>query len=117
MELPMLDDEEWRQLTPLLRGFTDSIKRHREHHSSTVQEATNSANPDPALQKYFDLTGFKETNINALWHHQISLYGEPCERCSKPLRTRGAKMCVECGWRKSNNSLECDASKATRASS
>src|SRR5882724_11712074 len=67
-ELPMLDAAEWAQLDPVLRGFTSSIRRHREYHSSSMDEARAEANMDPALELYFKLTGYRETNIDALWH-------------------------------------------------
>jgi hypothetical protein len=108
----MLDEAEWAQLQPELSGFMSSIKRHREYHnSSSIEEARANANMDPALEIYFKLTGFKETNIDALWHHRISLYGEPCPECGKPLRTHVARFCAECGWKKSNPALNNDAPK------
>jgi len=113
--MPMLEEHEWRQLEPLLSGFIRDIKRYREYHSTSLQEATKAVGSDPVLQKYFELTGFRETNINALWHHRVSLYGEPCQRCGKHLRTSLAKLCAECGWRKPDSSFESDALKATRA--
>lgn len=108
----MLDEAEWAQLQPELSGIISSIKRHREyHHSSSIEEARANAIKDPALELYFKLTGFEETNIDALWHHRISLYGEPCPECSKPLRTKVARFCAECGWKKSNPALNNDAPK------
>jgi hypothetical protein len=114
VEIPMLEEHEWQQVEPLLTSFVKDVKRHREYHSSSVHEATKASSPDPALQKYFELTGFREANIDALWHHRASLYGHPCLRCTKPLRTHAAKLCAECGWRKPNDSLEGDACQATR---
>lgn len=99
----MLDDAEWGQLHPLLSGFISNIKRYREYHGASIEEATKNTNADPALQRYFELIGFRETNINALWHHRISLYGDPCPHCGKPLRTLVANKCVECGWQKEPN--------------
>lgn len=48
----------------------------------------------PVREKYLEMTGFKETNHNAIMHHQISIYGEPCENCGKPLRTPQAAFCA-----------------------
>jgi hypothetical protein len=77
--MPMLDDAEWREIAPLLRG---------------------SDNPEIcelALARYHELTGLRETNINAIWHHRASLFGPPCSNCGKPLRTPKAKWCPACG--------------------
>ncbi len=40
-----------------------------------------------ALRLYERITGFKETNPKALFHHQLSICGPPCLTCGKPLRT------------------------------
>ena len=50
----------------------------------------------PVLNEYERITGFHETNINALYHHRSSLYGSPCGNCGKPLRRPQAKMCGTC---------------------
>jgi hypothetical protein len=52
---------------------------------------------DRILRRYFELTGFEETNANAGWHHVASQYGAPCSSCGKPLRTPRARMCAACG--------------------
>ena len=103
----MLNEAEWEQLYPLLSSFVSDIKRYREYNGASIEQVTAATASDPALERYFELTGFKETNINALWHHRISRYGDPCPQCGKPLRTHVARMCPECGWQKeSKNSFE-----------
>lgn len=72
MKLPMLDESEFALVE-----------------SKTRQEA---------LAEFNRLTGFNETNINAVWHHRISLYGPPCPQCGKVLRTPVAFKCFECGY-------------------
>jgi hypothetical protein len=77
-DIPMLDDAEWSQ----------------------VWAAQQSARPDgrlAALAEYERLTGFRETNYNALFHHRIAAHGPPCPRCGKVLRTPVAYKCFECG--------------------
>ncbi|QDE65770.1 MULTISPECIES: hypothetical protein [Myxococcus] len=51
----------------------------------------------PALREYERLTGFRETNINAVLHHRLILFGPPCTTCGKPLRTPQARYCAACG--------------------
>ena len=50
----------------------------------------------PVLAEYERITDFRETNINAVFHHRLSLYGPPCRFCGKPLRTPEAKFCGAC---------------------
>jgi hypothetical protein len=73
MEMPMLEEHE---ATYVLKGGHD---------------------PDRILQRYRELTGFEETNANAIWHHVVGLYGAPCFSCGKPPRTPCARMCAACG--------------------
>lgn len=51
-----------------------------------------------ALLDHFNgITGFGETEPNAIMHHRISMYGPPCEACGKPYRTLVATICAACG--------------------
>lgn len=51
------------------------------------------------LDRYREITGFDETNINAVHHHRLSLYGDPCPACGKPFRTPQARYCASCGFK------------------
>ncbi|MGF7170299.1 hypothetical protein FHS91_001976 [Sphingobium xanthum] len=77
--MPMLDDREWATIFPLL------------------QAGAQAGEKQPALEAYFRLTGFRETNFNAIWHHRRSLYGPCCKHCGRPLRTSRARWCAACG--------------------
>jgi len=48
------------------------------------------------LNEYERVTGYHETNPNAIYHHVLSLYGPPCSHCGKPLRTPQARFCGSC---------------------
>lgn len=52
------------------------------------------------LNYYNDLTGFGETEPNAIMHHSIVLIGPDCENCGKPYRTPLAKLCAACGTKR-----------------
>jgi hypothetical protein len=76
--MPMVDDAEFAEVTAL--NPHERLK-------------------DPlayVLKEYERVTGFKETNPNAVLHHKISLYGPPCKKCGRPLRTPQAKLCGSC---------------------
>ena len=100
MVIPMLEDHEWVKIQEALKEGLESVKR--EQH--VQKKKLNQVEPlelrfQKALELYERITGFKETNHNALWHHRVSLYGPPCEKCEKPLRTPKASLCAACGTR------------------
>jgi hypothetical protein len=90
MDIPMLNDEE---ATIAYRLYGEGFKRNRTGLSR--QERFQAL-----LDYYFELTGFKETEPNAIMHHVISIYGPDCENCGKPYRTPRAKLCAACGHRR-----------------
>ncbi len=96
----MLTDEEWQRVSPLLTDMVAAIKQYRQEHACGIAEATatTAGVGARALAVYEDLTGFRETNVNALFHHRLSLYGPPCGKCGKPLRTPQARYCAMCDW-------------------
>jgi hypothetical protein len=97
MEIPMLEEHEWDQVLPELRRGIERIKHYRQTHAASLQEAKQQVYGEGALERYYQITGFRATNVNALWHHRLSLFGPPCRACGKPLRTTRAKLCAACG--------------------
>jgi hypothetical protein len=77
----MLDDDEFRHALSF-RGTGQGDLQERQF--------------GPVLAEYERITGYRETNINAFYHHLTSLYGPPCSRCGKPLRSPNAKLCGAC---------------------
>lgn len=91
MEIPMLDEDEYQKAYLLYgKGFHNfgvSLKKRQERFKEL-------------LDYYFELTGFIETEPNAIMHHRIELYGPPCENCGKPYRTNRAAFCAACGHKR-----------------
>ena len=85
MDVPMLDENEYKIAHKL---YSERIK---------ILTPAEKAQPDPLLVYYKNLTGFDETNPNAIMHHRIALFGPPCENCGKPYRTSLSKFCAACG--------------------
>ena len=81
-EVPMLDDDEFKRVSALLKTGSEG---------STTERMFG-----PVLNEYERITGIRETNPNAIFHHVLSKYGPPCAHCGKPLRTPRAKMCAAC---------------------
>ena len=97
MEIPMLDEAEWDEVFPRLQNAIAEIEKYRHAHGVALAEAKERGYGRGALERYHELTGFRETNVNALWHHRLALFGPICSSCGKPLRTPRAKFCAECG--------------------
>jgi hypothetical protein len=87
MEVPMLDDEEFKKAKELYSAGFKNIKPDRFK---------------PLIDYYIGLTGFHiaEDEYNIIMHHQISQYGPPCENCGKPYRTPQASFCAACGHKR-----------------
>lgn len=97
MDIPMLDDVEWELLAPHLNSSIGQLKEYRQRTGASLAEAYSVAFGQTALTLYAQMTGFEETNLNALHHHRRSLYGPDCAACGKPLRTPQASFCAACG--------------------
>jgi hypothetical protein len=91
----MLDESEWKIIAPLLFNI-EHLKRFAEGHFVSVAEARNNALGFSALAKYEELTGRRETDVNVVRHHRVAMYGPPCKKCGKPLRTFKARLCAGC---------------------
>ncbi|HXS12807.1 MAG TPA: hypothetical protein VN734_08895 [Acidobacteriaceae bacterium] len=85
-EMPMLDAHEYGQIAAL---YEAGIR-------AAVKNISRDERFAPVLARYQELTGYSETNPNAVMHHRLSLYGPPCSNCGKPLRTPQAKLCGSC---------------------
>ena len=96
IEVPMLDEEEWEQVYPLLVDQLKNVKEYRGKHGVDIQTAMKHIYK-PATEKYFELTGFKEINQNAIWHHRLSDFGQECPQCGHLYRTAKASYCANCG--------------------
>jgi hypothetical protein len=96
MEVPMLDEEEFAEVARLHSEAVQNTKHFREGTGSDLKHPKIADLFRPVRDKYEQLTGVKESNENAIMHHRLALYGPPCERCGKPLRTPTAKLCGNC---------------------
>src|SRR5579864_4312383 len=81
-EMPMLEDDEYNRVT----SFRPSVER-----GQSLQQRFAGM-----LAEYERITGFRETNPNAVFHRRLSNYGPPCRFCAKPLRTPKARLCGHC---------------------
>ena len=82
-EMPMLTDE----------GFALVAARSPVPHKISLRQERAWRD---FLDEYERITGYRETNQNAIYHHVLSYYGPPCAACGKPLRSPRAKLCGAC---------------------
>ena len=82
----MLDEEESKQAAAI--------------YSSAFKTGNAGQMRESLLEYYNGITGFGETEPNAVMHHFVSIYGPPCEECDKPYRTPSAKLCAACGHKR-----------------
>jgi hypothetical protein len=97
MEIPMLDEQEYEAVIYLWRNAIPMAKEFKQKQNPPIEKLSFDEIFRPMREKYKEITGFEETNHIAIMHHRISMYGEPCENCGKPLRTPRASFCAACG--------------------
>ncbi len=96
-EVPMFDAAEYAALGELISGGMQATKGFRREHGLPPGALSLEERFRPMSQLHEQMTGLPETNPNAVGHHLLSLYGPPCKRCGKPLRTPRARFCAACG--------------------
>jgi hypothetical protein len=94
--MPFLDEGEWARIYPVLRDYTDRVQAYREQTGAELPMALQHVQTD-ASEVFAELTGFTDIDVQAIWHHQKSLYGSSCIRCGELVRTPRAARCASCG--------------------
>lgn len=93
----MLNEQEWTEVLPLLRGQKGQIEQYRQKHGAPLSEALIPVRTVKAQEKVRELTGYYEPNADALWHHRLAAHGPICRVCGRLLRTKRARYCANCG--------------------
>ena len=94
--VPMLTDEEWTEVSPLIEPAILSFKEYRTKTGASIQEARTNTHFE-LHAKFKEITGETLEDIFQIYLRQRSAYGELCTKCDKPLRTPKASYCVYCG--------------------
>lgn len=71
IEVPMLTEDEWQLVNP--NTMPEQLKQYRKETDSSLSEVYRNSMGLPALVAYERITGFRETNPNALKHHRLKL--------------------------------------------
>ncbi|WP_411348007.1 hypothetical protein [Paenibacillus sp. WLX2291] len=96
-EMPMLDEEEYPIVYKLYGECMKATDEFRHKHGLSLEQISMDERFSPVVKEYEKITGVSGVYHNAIMHHQISLFGESCHYCGKPLRTPRAKLCASCG--------------------
>lgn len=94
--LPMLNEEEWAQLSPFLDDTVKKIMAYRAEHNCDIPTARANCCPE-AVAKFEELTGYKNMSYEVMFYLRRSSYGPKCKNCEKLFRTPQARFCAECG--------------------
>ncbi len=96
-EVGMLDEAEYAVIHDIYMECLEKTKNYRKETGISLDKTPLNDFFKPVCEEYERLTGYKGFNHNAIMHHRLYIYGPPCQRCGKPLRTPRAKMCAACG--------------------
>ena len=96
-EVPMLSEREYG---PVMKVYGECLRRAKD-----VRRQTGKAVSDPDVQACFapvaelyqEVTGRAGVDPQEVMRHRLLLLGRPCAACGRPLRTRKARKCAECG--------------------
>lgn len=91
----MLDEGEFAEVSHLLTEGMKAAKSLPDTPDRPPGSAALSARLQPALDAFERITGYRETNAAAIYHHRLSLFGPPCPACGRPGRTPNASRCVD----------------------
>jgi hypothetical protein len=95
-DVPMLDEAEFASVRELYQAGFKATKDFRQQWGIPLEGASIEDRFRPVSLRYEEVTGMKDCPPNAVMHHRLSLYGPPCKRCEKPLRSPSAKLCGAC---------------------
>jgi len=92
--VPFLDNEEYNQIVDLIIKCQKFAKKNPPRNKEEFYGMFA-----PVREAHEKMTGYKNMHHIAILHHNLYGLGPDCPNCGKPLRTKNAKLCPECGWK------------------
>ena len=81
--VPGLDNDNFRRYNQVYMKCVESVKAYRSEHGTSLQQTPLGELYQPALDSYYELTGFRGADALHLWRkHRISKYPLYCDRCN-----------------------------------
>ena len=93
----MLDEEEYGEALRMYRECMRGAKELRQKWNVPLAGASIDERFRPVREWYERMTGAPACHEDAVMHHRLARFGNPCRACGKPLRSPRAKRCFECG--------------------
>jgi hypothetical protein len=93
----MFEANEFLRLRELYSKGIANTKEYRKLQGVSLQDSRPMERFHELLELHFELSGVRETNPDAIMHHERAQFGGPCSHCGKLLRTPNARKCYECG--------------------
>ena len=75
----MLDEAEFAEIAHLYSAAFQNVKRFREESGANLKHPTVDELFRPVSERYAQLTGFKESNANAIMHHRFRSMARPAK--------------------------------------
>lgn len=99
-ELPLLDESEYAEISPLVHAAFREVSDYRKKTGDPLTKTLVNKTPSgvKALSKYKKWTGITLDNVLYLQSLRACDYGAPCPGCRRPFRTPRARYCMECGY-------------------
>lgn len=97
--MPFLDEENWKEIEPLLSQSIEAIKSYRKSNDCDLKTAKAEVT-DVASVKFEVITGVRGVPFETISHHRLSEWGEECTKCNHLFRSPKAKFCANCGNKK-----------------
>ena len=92
----MLSEEEYAEASRLYSQCMTDTKELRQQSGLSLEYASIDERFRSLREWYERLTGVP-CHQNAIMHHRLRLFGDPCRVCGRLLRSPRAKRCAACG--------------------
>ena len=96
--VPGLDDDEFVEYSIVYNRCVEATKEYRNETGASLSEVPMNELYAPAIEKYFELTGFRGEDAFHLWRkHRVSRFPLYCSSCDLFYFAPTTSKCPCCG--------------------